>query len=72
MRKFTKVIAAIMLFLAVVSAACTKDPENGGDNNGDNNGNTQQYTIKVSANPTKAGTVSGGGTYNSGSSHNGK
>jgi uncharacterized repeat protein (TIGR02543 family) len=68
MRKFTKVIAAIMLFLAVVSAACTKDPENGGDNNGDNNGNTPQYTIKVSANPTKAGTVSGGGTYNSGSS----
>ena len=38
MRKFTKVLAAIMLSLAVVCAACTKDPENGGDNNGGDGG----------------------------------
>ena len=38
MRKLTKAIAAIMLSLAVVCAACTKDPENGGDNNGGNGG----------------------------------
>jgi len=38
MRKFMKAIAAIMLSLVVVCAACTKDPENGG-NNGGNGGN---------------------------------
>ena len=36
MQRFTKVIAAIMLTVAVVCAACTKDPENGGNNGGGN------------------------------------
>ncbi len=38
MSKFMKAIAAIMLTVAVVCAACTKDPENGGNNNGGNGG----------------------------------
>ena len=36
MSKFTKAIAAIMLTVAVICTACTKDPENGGNNNGGN------------------------------------
>ena len=34
MSKFMKAIAAIMLLVTVVCAACTKDPENGGDGGG--------------------------------------
>ncbi|KWW26000.1 MAG: hypothetical protein F082_263 [bacterium F082] len=34
MKRFMKAIAALMLTVAVVCAACTKDPENGGNNNG--------------------------------------
>ena len=34
-----KAIAAIMLALAVVCTACTKDPENGGNNGGNGSGN---------------------------------
>ena len=35
---------------------------------GGGGGGTQQYTINVSSNPTSGGTVSGGGTFNSGTS----
>lgn len=38
MSKFTKAIAAIMLMVAVVCAACTKDPENGGNGGGNGSG----------------------------------
>lgn len=36
MQKLWKVIAALMLTVAVVCTACTKDPDDGGDNNGGN------------------------------------
>lgn len=38
MKRFTKALAAIMLMMAVICAACTKDPNIGEDNNG-NGGN---------------------------------
>ena len=63
-----KVIAAIMLTVAVVCTACTKDPENGEDDNGGSGGNFQQYSIIVSANPEEGGRVSGEGSFNSGTS----
>lgn len=39
MKRFTKALAAIMLTVAVVFAACTKDPDNGGNNGGSGGGN---------------------------------
>lgn len=39
MCKVMKAIAAIMLTVAVVCAACTKDPDNGGNNGGSGGGN---------------------------------
>ena len=36
MKKVMKTIAAILLSVAVICTACTKDPENGGNNNGGN------------------------------------
>ena len=73
MKRFTKVLVALMLSIAVVCAAgCTKDPDNGGNNNGTENGgggvDPQTYIITTSANPVDGGTVSGGGTYNEGAS----
>lgn len=61
-----KAIAAIMLTVVVVCAACTKDPENGGNNDGGSH--TERFTISVAVNPTDGGVVSGGGTFNSGAS----
>ena len=53
MSKITTAIAAIMLTVAVVCAACTKDPENGSGNNNGGNG---------SGGGNNGGGNSGGGT----------
>lgn len=39
MKKFGKALAALMLMVAVICAACTKDPNNDDPNNGGNGGN---------------------------------
>ena len=57
MSKFTKAIAAIMLTVAVVCAACTKDPENGGGSNNGGNGSGNG-----SGGGNNGGGNSGGGT----------
>ena len=73
MKRFTKVLAALMLTLAVVVAAGCKKPDDPTDPNGGGNGcncggGLSRFTINVSANPTEGGTVSGGGTFDSGAS----
>ena len=57
MSKFAKAIAAIMLMLAVICTACTKDPENGGGNNNGGNGSGNG-----SGGGNNGGGNSGGGT----------
>ena len=61
MSKFTKAIAAIMLMVAVICTACTKDPENGGNDNGGNGGGNGS-----GSNPTTEGIYLGiiGFNYN--------
>lgn len=43
MRKVIKAVATLMLTLAVVCSACTKDPENGGSNNGNGGGSANGH-----------------------------
>ena len=67
MKRFLKAIAAVMLMLAVVCAACTKDEEENGNGNGNSGTEEPQfYDVNVSADPTNGGTVSGGGSFEEG------
>lgn len=68
MKKIFKALAAAMLTVALVFAACKKDPDNGGSNSGNEGENPQSYTISVSANPSDGGSVSGGGSFEEGQS----
>ena len=68
MKKIFRALAAAMLTVALVFAACKKDPDNGGSNSGNEGENPQSYTISVSANPSDGGSVSGGGSFEEGQS----
>ena len=68
MKNHLKILAALMLTVALVCAACKKDPDNGGNNNGNGGENPQSFTVSVSANPSDGGSVSGGGSFEEGES----
>ena len=68
MKNHLKILAALLLTVALVCAACKKDPDNGGNNNGNEGENPQSFTVSISANPSEGGSVSGGGNFEEGQS----
>ena len=68
MKNHLKTLAALLLSVALVFAACKKDPDNGGNNNGNEGENPQSFTVSISANPSDGGSVSGGGSFEEGQS----